>query len=94
MKGDEIIKLGEGFSRLMSSPDYELLAEFINGRIQTISTQILQTRFDRMDDLRYLQGQLIGLAMGESYMVDIINRMKKVKEKRRNEQRRNPRKTK
>ena len=87
----ETIKLGEAFARLLDNPDYKELQKFIQTEIQTASSVLLQPKPPNKTieqwaiDSTNLQGQLIGMALADSYMEDIVKLMEKAKKQKEEE---------
>lgn len=88
----ETLELGEAFERLLANVDYQKLQKFAQTEIQTASSVLLQPKPPDKSieqwamDNSNLQGQLVGLAMPDSYMESIVKLMRKEKEKKEKEE--------
>lgn len=79
---EETVKLGEVFERLRVNPDYVILRKWVFEQVQDITTRIVNTIRKTPEDFvnaAFDQGQNIGLAEPEGYMLKIIQLMKEEK---------------
>ena len=89
MEEKEVIKQGESFERLLNNEDFKVLQEFVQGEIQKNSGLILGgVGVESFETYQRYQGILLGLAIPQSYMENIVKQMKVFKEERRLEAKR------
>lgn len=88
MEEKEVVTQGEAFERLFANEDFKVLQEFIQGEIQTTSSLILtpgrtNPAIKNFEDYKEQNGILLGLAIPQSYMEDIVKQMKVFREEKR-----------
>lgn len=84
----EVIAQGEAFERLFNNADFKVLQEFVQSQIQGTSGPVLTPSgpnplIKSFEDYKHQTGVILGLAMPQSHMENIIEQMKKFKEERR-----------
>lgn len=73
----ECVKLGAIYERLRVNPDYKVLFKWVVGRVQeltelTLNSKVLLKSTEDLVEHAFNQGQRIGIAEAEAYMLDVI----------------------